>query len=323
MRAWPFLFAAGKVLDYQLIVCPRPLADKQRMGAFRRWVGPLAEHPTSSPTRAEARDPLMQRYAVLYSCQPARVQGAAVTDCSHRPVHVVTGLLFDKFDAASADFDCRAKEMLARQRAFLWPRFESFWDRITPPAELELSEPVMPDIPATTSPALSGFERLARPHAEPLASGLPLYPAMAAVVALVFVAGIVAASIFFLQSAGQAPSSLAGGMQSTQRLASKLLSNEVFDIDSRPVGTIGDLVIDQDGKVALAIINVDGKPGSPAKRVGVDLRDITGSNDHLTLHSTRDQLSRAPEYRVETAMEAAGSTLPVDSSQPGSSQSGK
>lgn len=330
MSAWPFLFAAGKVLDYQLIVCPRPFADKQRMGAFRRWVGPLAEHLTSAPTRAESSEPLMKDYIVVYSCQTARVKDAAVTDCSHRPVHVVTGLVFAKSEATSADFDARANEMAAKQRSLLWPRFESFWERITPPAEIETSEPVIPRTRTTSSPSPSRFARLVRLHAEVLASRLPVYPAMAAAVVLMFVAGIAAGGISFHRSIGDArapaiatPSSLAGDTRAARYRASKLLSSKVFDINSRPVGTIGDLVIGEDGKAALVIINVDGEPGSPGKPVGVDLHHISANDGHLVLDLTRDQLSAAPEYHVDAVIEAVGAALPVDNRHLGSSQSGK
>src|SRR6516162_8816878 len=89
MTAWRVLFAAGKMFDYRLLVCPARFATDEQKRAFRRLISSLAEELTSSVVRRVLSDPNLPRITAFYVCRPATVNGTAVFDVSQRPVHVV------------------------------------------------------------------------------------------------------------------------------------------------------------------------------------------------------------------------------------------
>ena len=127
MSAEPFLFAAGYVLDYQFVVCP--FADRPRISAFRRLISPLVVQPTQSPELVRLEDPLLGSVAFVYSSQPAQVKGEAAYDISHRPVQMVSGVVFDRSEAESPELASRAPKILENALPSLATEFERFWGR--------------------------------------------------------------------------------------------------------------------------------------------------------------------------------------------------
>ena len=132
MAASPFLFAAGYVLDYQFVVCPRRLAQGDRVRAFRRWVSGLLKQVTEAPQVAITDDPLLQNVVLVYACGPAKINGAAAQDVGRRRVNIVWGFAFDRAERQAADFEARARKLFRDETPKLLQMFERFWDSREP-----------------------------------------------------------------------------------------------------------------------------------------------------------------------------------------------
>jgi hypothetical protein len=151
MSAWPFLFGAGYVRDYQFIACPRRFADTPQLAAFRRLVGPLAGRHTASPEVKTSDDPLLGNIVLIYECLPARVRGALAFDVSNREVCVVFGIVLDETETRNTDFISSARAMFENEKPRLLNHFEDFWDKRVPVELLQVG-PVA-TTPAKTEPA--------------------------------------------------------------------------------------------------------------------------------------------------------------------------
>lgn len=94
---------------------------------------------------------------------------------------------------------------------------------------------------------------------------------------------------------GSAP---ANGMQ-----ASDLIGAEVKTSGDEEVGSVGDLIIDQDGKVVAVIVGVGGFLGMGEKEVAISwdrvTRSGTGEEQELRIDSTRQELQSAPEFEPQ------------------------
>jgi sporulation protein YlmC with PRC-barrel domain len=80
--------------------------------------------------------------------------------------------------------------------------------------------------------------------------------------------------------------------------ASKMLGSAVYSARDVKIGTVKDLVLDQDGKVAAVIVDVP-FIGLGEKFVAVAMSDIGADGDRLTLELTRDQLQQMASYKLE------------------------
>ncbi|KPP97641.1 PRC-barrel domain-containing protein [Marinobacter sp. HL-58] len=90
----------------------------------------------------------------------------------------------------------------------------------------------------------------------------------------------------------------AGGIQ-----ASDLISAEIRTNDEEEVGSVTDLIIDKDGKVAAVVVGVGGFLGLAEKDVAIGWDDVTMSRAtddseelDLRINMTRDDLNAAPSY---------------------------
>src|SRR5262249_41897807 len=142
MSAWPFLFAAGYVLDYQFVACPARFTEPAQLTALRKMVGPLVGQPTRSPAVKFIEDSLLGRLALVYSSMPAQRHGAPAADVSNRSVCLVLGIVFDDIEASSADFISRATVLLENEKPVLLNHFENFWDRRVPMEPIKMA-PIM------------------------------------------------------------------------------------------------------------------------------------------------------------------------------------
>jgi hypothetical protein len=322
MSAWPFLFAAGKILDYQFLVCPRPFATKDRISAFRRLVSSLAAQPTTAPRQAGVDDPSLKNILVYYLCQPGTVRGEPVADCGHRPVHVVTGIAFDRTDADTADFEVRAREMVIKQTRLLWPRFEGFWGMLTAPPHPEISEPISAENTGRQPPIRREPRRL---------WGMG-HPAMATAAALVVVTGIAVGGMLVGRSSdnGQpAPNPVftlpavtiieTDQAHPTEVPVTAMIGKRLNDTDGHGIGKITDLVLDPAGN--LTALMVDAPDGG---QMVVALRDGNSNRVHtkqILVGGDVVQLKKAwlaaPVTKVETpnssdgTAEVAGATAPT------------
>jgi hypothetical protein len=320
MSAWPFLFAAGNMLDYQFIVCPRPLAHKDSLSAFRRLVSSLVAQPTTSPRPALVDDPSLQNILVYYLCQPAMVGGEPVTDCGHRPVHVVTGIAFDRADAGIAGFEARARELVIKQTRLLWPRFESFWNRLTALPKPEISEPIGAEHTRPTPPIRLERRRL-------WGTGRP---PMATASAVIVVTGIAVGSMLIGQSSDDrrlqsdpvhsppaATIVAAGQIEPGEIRVTTMIGKRLNDMAGRDIGKIIDLVMGPAGN--LTGLLVDPPNGG---QIVVNLRDHDSDKlpPKLTLLREVVQLKEdrpvAPVTNAENANPASGAGAIPGTSNP-------
>lgn len=98
-------------------------------------------------------------------------------------------------------------------------------------------------------------------------------------------------------------------VQSNQFRASKMIGSDVYDEHNQNIGSVKDLIIDRDGRVAAAVVSVGGGfLDSGGKNVAVPLSDIKADNNRLTLNMTKNQLKQAQAYDMTNNNTGAGST---------------
>ncbi len=109
-----------------------------------------------------------------------------------------------------------------------------------------------------------------------------------------------------------APSVPATTIQPDQIRASKMIGSSVYDLHNRNIGSVKDLILDKDGRVATVVVDVGAFLGMGGKSVAIQLSDIKADNNRLTLDMTKEQLQQAKAYRLENEDTGAGtSTSPV------------
>ncbi len=101
-------------------------------------------------------------------------------------------------------------------------------------------------------------------------------------------------------------------IRSDQIRASKMIGSNVYDVQNRDIGSVKDLIIDKDGRVAAAVVDVGSFLGMGGKDVAVSLSAFKTDNNRLTLDMTKEQLQQAHAYQLENPNTGAGSsTSPV------------
>lgn len=109
-------------------------------------------------------------------------------------------------------------------------------------------------------------------------------------------------------------------IQPDQVRASKMLGSTVYDVQNRDIGSVKDLIIDKNGRVAAAVIDVGTFLGMGGKYVAVPLDAIKTDNNRLTLDMTKEQLQQAQAFNLENNNTGAGSsTSPVTGGHLGTS----
>ena len=109
-------------------------------------------------------------------------------------------------------------------------------------------------------------------------------------------------------------------IKSDQFRASKMIGSTVYDVQNRDIGSVKDLIVDRDGRVAAAVVSVGGGfLGAGGKYVAVPLSDLKSDNNRLTLNMTKGELQQAQEYHMTNNNTGAGSsTSPVTGGHLGS-----
>jgi sporulation protein YlmC with PRC-barrel domain len=80
-------------------------------------------------------------------------------------------------------------------------------------------------------------------------------------------------------------------MREDQMRATKLVGSTVYDPSDQKIGSIADLVLDRDGKVADVII------AAGEKHVGVPMTDLKrGKDNHFVLNITKDALKQMANF---------------------------
>jgi sporulation protein YlmC with PRC-barrel domain len=108
-------------------------------------------------------------------------------------------------------------------------------------------------------------------------------------------------------------------IQSDQFRASKMIGSTVYDVQNQDLGKVEDLIIDKDGRVSSAVVDVGTFLGMGGKYVAVPLSSIKTDNNRLTLDMTKEQLQAAQSYHLTNPDTGAGSsTSPVTGGNLGS-----
>jgi sporulation protein YlmC with PRC-barrel domain len=100
-------------------------------------------------------------------------------------------------------------------------------------------------------------------------------------------------------------------MRDDQMRASKLIGSAVYDSTDQKIGTIDELVLNPDGKVADVVLGVGGFLGAGEKHVAVAMADLKrGKNDHFALNTTKDALKQMANFdlKAEGAARSGSST---------------
>jgi sporulation protein YlmC with PRC-barrel domain len=92
----------------------------------------------------------------------------------------------------------------------------------------------------------------------------------------------------------------------TQMRASKVIGAKVYDRQNQKLGTVQDLVLDKDGRVAAVVVSVGSVVGVGGKNVAVRMSDIKTDNNRLTLDKTKQQLDQAANYQLTDRDTGAG-----------------
>ena len=102
-------------------------------------------------------------------------------------------------------------------------------------------------------------------------------------------------------AADQSTGAISGqhGAMSNATNASDLIGKKAYGSGGQEIGSINDLVIDNNGRVLAAVIDVGGFLGMGEHSVALnwDQLKINPGNDRVTVGMTKDQLKAAPEYR--------------------------
>jgi hypothetical protein len=102
------------------------------------------------------------------------------------------------------------------------------------------------------------------------------------------------------------------------RDAHGILGREVRSAADENMGRIVEVIVDREGAVRAAVIDFGGFLGVGSRKIVVDWRalrfgGIANKSDSISLELTKDQVSKAPEYKEDTpviVLGAAGSLNP-------------
>jgi sporulation protein YlmC with PRC-barrel domain len=97
-------------------------------------------------------------------------------------------------------------------------------------------------------------------------------------------------------------------IQPDQMRANKIIGASVYDRNNAKIGSVQDIVLDRDGRVAAVVVDVGGFLGMGAKDVAVRLSDIKTDNNRLTLDLTKPELQRMATYHLTDRNTGAGTT---------------
>jgi sporulation protein YlmC with PRC-barrel domain len=97
--------------------------------------------------------------------------------------------------------------------------------------------------------------------------------------------------------------------QPDQLRAEKLIGSAVYDRQNQDIGSVKDLVLAPDGRIAAVVVLYGSIGGIGGKYVAVDFGSVKFDKDRLTLDQTRAQLSALPPYRLNSG--ADGQDMPL------------
>ena len=105
-----------------------------------------------------------------------------------------------------------------------------------------------------------------------------------------------------------------------QLRVSEMTGAAVYDNQSKEVGSIKEIILDPDGRVAVVVLNVGGTLGLGPRYVAVSIGDLkitdTGTKPRFTVDLSKDQLRTAQTYDLKEAKLNGTSTPPPPVDRP-------
>jgi sporulation protein YlmC with PRC-barrel domain len=97
--------------------------------------------------------------------------------------------------------------------------------------------------------------------------------------------------------------------QDGQMLASNVMGQTVYDSSGNNLGSVNDIVLDKDGKMAAVVIGVGGFLGIGQKNVAVSIEAIDRTTDEngnlkLVLNASKDEIDQAPGFTTLADLKA-------------------
>jgi hypothetical protein len=125
----------------------------------------------------------------------------------------------------------------------------------------------------------------------------------------------------------QPSKSFVQSQSSDQWLGSDLIGLKVMGPGDENIGSISDLLIDKDGKVAAAVVGVGGFLGIGKKNVAVPFESLNLSrnpdgNEQATLKLSKTELEKAPDFKEYEAPRAAAKSPSSPGTSPSSPKKG-
>jgi len=92
----------------------------------------------------------------------------------------------------------------------------------------------------------------------------------------------------------------------TDMRADKLIGTSVYNAEGEEVGSVQDIVFDQDGKIVGVVLKVGGLLGIGGKSVGIKWQEVqvVPQDDIVKVNYTEDQLKVAPDFKTQDAIAA-------------------
>jgi sporulation protein YlmC with PRC-barrel domain len=92
----------------------------------------------------------------------------------------------------------------------------------------------------------------------------------------------------------------------TDMRAEKLIGTSVYNTEGQEVGTVRDIVFDQEGKIVGVVLKVGGFLGMGGKSVGIAWDQVKMSPDQqvLEIGYSGDELQVAPDFKTQEAIQA-------------------
>jgi sporulation protein YlmC with PRC-barrel domain len=108
-------------------------------------------------------------------------------------------------------------------------------------------------------------------------------------------------------------------IRTDQLRAGKIIGAEVYDRNNVKIGTVGDIVLDRDGRVAAVVLDTGGFLGIGSRNVAVRFSDLKIDKNRLILDISKNQFEGLATYHLERrATQAAGAPLPAPGGKSGS-----
>ncbi|MGE0118111.1 MAG: PRC-barrel domain-containing protein [Dongiaceae bacterium] len=112
-------------------------------------------------------------------------------------------------------------------------------------------------------------------------------------------------------AAGEAPATpppaeaIIAAENATDMRADKLIGTSVYNMEGEAVGSVQDIVFDQDGKILGVVLKVGGMLGIGGKSVGLKWNEVQVSptDDIMTVSYSQDQLEVAPDFQTKEAQQ--------------------